>query len=481
MDRRGFLTGTAWMGAMALAAGCAADRFGFGAGGTMAGFALPPMKALKVGVIGLGGRGHSAVNRLMMVPGVEVVAICDMRPEMIERSRKAFDEKKKRRPREFGGEEGWKALCDWDGVNVVYIATPWALHAPMALRAMRSGKIPFVEVPGAVTVDECWELVETSEKLRLPCMMLENCCYGEMELLGLNLARKGLLGEIIHGEGGYIHDLRRICTEPPSRDYESVWRYNEDLVHKGNRYPTHGLLPIMQAMNVNRGDRFDYLVSLESKQASFHAYMQHVKIEGPQNPTHWHEMGDMNVTLVKTALGKSIEVKHDVSSPRPYTRVNLLSGMKGVFWGMPYRFADGDCALKVAWEEQVGDNGAHLFFDEAKTKEIREKYAHPLWTQVGEIAKKIGGHGGMDFIMDLRWAYCLQNGLPLDMDVYDLATSSCLCELTETSVRNRSRAVDVPDFTRGGWKTAKPLDVVSCDMSKIRFEDISADKSALNV
>ena len=480
MTTREFLKGTAWMGVVAAASGCTSG-LRRGSGGTMAGFAMKPVPRIRVGIIGVGNRGIGAVHRLTMVPGVEVAAVCDNRPEVMPRARNWFDERKLGRPREFGGDEGWKALCDWDGVDVVYIATPWALHAPMALRALRGGKVALVEVPGAVTVDECWEIVETSESLRLPCMMLENCCYGEMELLGLNLVRKGLLGEIIHGEGGYIHDLRRICTEPPSRDNEAVWRYNEDMVHKGNRYPTHGLVPIMQAMDINRGDRFDYLVSLESKPANFHEFMQHVRIEGPQKATDFPQMGDMNVTMIKTALGRSVMVQHDVSSPRPYSRINLISGTKGVFWGLPHLKPDGSEAFKVAFEREFGDRGAHLFFDDAKAEEVRRVHAHPMWAQVGEISKKVGGHGGMDFVMDLRWAYCLQNGLPLDMDVYDLAAASCLCELTETSVRSRSRTMDVPDFTRGGWRTAKPLGIERFDMSKIRLDGIGVDNAALSV
>ena len=477
--RRDFLKGTAWMGAAAVMAGCQCERLGFGSGGSMQGFAMKPMKKLRVGVIGIGSRGTGAVHRLAMIPGLEVAAVCDRKQHRVDGVLKWLAEKKFPRPQTFVGDEAWKDLCDWDGVNVVYIDTPWALHARMALRALRNGKPAFVEVPSALTLDECWELVETSEAMRTPCMILENCCYGEMEMLCLNLVRSGLLGDIVHGEGAYIHDLRfHSCVD--GRDGENEWRYYENRAHKGNRYPTHGLVPIMQVMDINRGDRFDYLVSLESDQANCEAFIR-------ENLPAYHprrrdkiEMGDMNTTLIKTVRGRSIMVQHDVSSPRPYSRLNLVTGTKGVFWGMPWRNPSGP-TFKLAWEDKSGDMKAHTFFPPERAAEIRERFRHPLWKQAGEVAKKVGGHGGIDFIMDLRWAYCLQNGIPLDMDVYDLATSSCLCELTERSVRARSASVDVPDFTRGGWKTARPLGIVDFDMSKIDFGRTMKDDAALSV
>ena len=477
--RRDFLKGSAWMGMAALAAGCMGPRLGFGCGGSMQGFALPPMKRVRVAVIGIGDRGSGAVNRISMIPGVELVAICDKKDVQIEKSLGWLRKRKCRLPKTFNGTEGWKAVCDWDEVDVVYIVTPWELHAPIALRAMRNGKIALVEVPSALTVDECWELVETSEKLRIPCMMLENCCYGELELLGYNLARLGMLGEIVHSECAYIHDLRKMCDI--NAFGESEWRYDENRIHKGNRYPTHGLGPVCMWMNINRGDRFDYLVSLESHQANFENYMK--EILPPDDPRRKDkiEMGDMNTTLIKTALGKSIMVQHDVSSPRPYSRLNLMSGTKGIFWGMPWRpRGKAPSTLKIGFEERCGQ-GIHNFLSEEKTAEVRELHKHPLWRKVGEIAKKVGGHGGQDFIMDLRWAYCLQNGIPLDIDVYDLAAMNCLCELTERSVRDKSRPYDIPDFTRGGWKTAKPLGMLDIDISKIDFSKVVRDDAAINV
>ena len=458
-SRREFLKNTSWLGLTALAAGCAGPQFGFGTGGSMHGFAMRPMKRIRVGIVGVGSRGGWAVQRVCRLPGVEVAAICDRKDHKLAERSNWLLENKFPAPRTYGGEEGWKALCESDDIDVVYVATPWKLHVPVALRALRNGKVALVEVPAAFTVDECWELVETSEKMRIPCMQLENCCYGEIEMLEFNLVRLGLLGELVHCEGGYIHDLRAHCCVD-GRDGENEWRYGENLEHKGNRYPTHGLVPLCLTFDINRGDRFDYLVSLESRQENFEAFMRSNMPENHLRRGDHVAMGDMNMTLIKTVKGRSFLLQHDVSTPRPYSRLSFISGTKG---------AVGDYPFRVALEEKSG-SGAHEWFDEKKTAEIREKYKHPIWRQMGEIAKKVGGHGGMDFIMDLRWAYCLQNGLPLDMDVYDLATTSCLCELTEKSVRGRSNSMTIPDFTCGGWRNARPMDVVSFDMTKIGLD-----------
>ena len=480
-NRREFLKGTAWMGAAALAAGCTGPGFGFGEGGTMCGYAAPALKHIRVGVVGLGNRGPGAVHRLAMIPGVTVTALCDYRAEKVAKQQQWLKDNAKPPAREFVGEEGYKALCDSNVVDVVYVATDWAHHAEVGLRALRSGKHAFIEVPSAMTVDECWELVETSEATKLHCMQLENACYGEEEMLGLNIVRLGLLGELVHGEGGYIHDLRRHCyNEPDKGGYWNDWRLRWNMEHKGNQYTTHGLGPICQYMDINRGDRFDYLVSLESNQANFEYWGRRFA------PNAWKkdakvEMGDMNTTLIKTKRGRSILLQHDVSSPRPYTRHNLVSGTKGTFYGMPWRlYEEGKTSMQVFLDDPSGKGSAvHKFMDEKARAEFREKYRHPLWKTVGEIAKVVGGHGGMDFIMDLRWAYCLQNALPLDMDVYDLASWCSIAELSEKSVRSGSKPQDVPDFTRGKWRTAKPLGIVDVDLKKMRFLSVTKDKSAL--
>jgi len=470
MNRREFLQGSAWMGVLAAAQGCRGLSLP-GNGGKMALYADKPFEHLRVAVIGL-RRGIVGVRGFAAIPTCEVRAVCDLNDVNIKR---ALDEVKKAGcsyvPRTYTGIEDWKRICDSDDIDLVYNATPWQLHTPIALYAMRAGKHVVTEVPSAFTVDDCWELVETSEKLERHCMMLENCCYGETEMLALNLVRQGKLGELVHGEGAYIHDLRDYnygdwLEDSPGWDYHhkhhaywDYWRLKHNKEHKGNQYTTHGLGPICQYMDVNRGDRFDYLVSLESDQFNFEAY---AKANYPAD--HWKaktkvEMGDMNTLLIKTARGRSIMVQHDVSSPRPYTRINTITGTKGILTDYPYR---------VGWEEKSG-KGVHEYFPADRAEKVRQDFMHPLWKQAGKLAKMKGGHGGMDFLMVLRLAHCLQNGLPLDQNVYDLASWCCLCELSEKSVRNRSRSLDIPDFTRGGWKKTPALGIESVDLAKMGF------------
>ena len=481
MNRREFLRGTAWMGAAALVAGCQMNRLGFGAGGLMQNFAYRKLmgREIKVGFVGIGGRGTSAVNRIAQIPGVKIAALCDRNSERVQINLDNLAKKKYRSvPKAYVGDEAYKQLCDFGDCDIVYCATPWHLHQPVALRALNGGKIALVEVTSALTVEECWELVEASEKYQIPCMQLENCVYGEIELLELHLARLGKFGVINHVEGAYIHDLRAIIPSTGNKyNSEWVWRYGENMKHKGNRYPTHGLVPLCQTLGINRGDRFDYLVSLENgpHNVNYEAFKKDfLKDDDPRRKDPPAEMGDMNTTLIKTVNGKSIMVQHDVSSPRPYSRINLISGTKGIVRDYPFQ---------CAFEDECFDHKAHAWFSDEKAAEVRAKYMHPMWRDVSEMAKKVGGHGGMDFIMDLRWAFCLQNGLPLDMDVYDLAATSCLCELTETSVRNGSKPISIPDFTRGNWKNVQPWGVVNVDLKKMGLmpDKVAKDKAALNV
>ena len=464
LDRRGFLNGAAWMGAAAFAAGCiSGERRLFGASGApMQGFHIKPMPVVRVGFIGCGRRGRSAVGRVAQLPGVKVTAVCDFRRECTDLANARLAEVGRPAAKAYVGEEAYKAVCDAAEVDVVYIVTDWAHHAPLGLHALRSGKHVLIEVPAAMYLDECWELVETAEKTRLHCMQLENCVYGEMEMLGLQLVRHGVLGKIVHGECGYVHDLRNNEYEDGCNwDY---WRLKWNLSHRGNQYPTHGLGPIAWYMDINRGDRFDYLVSLENDATHLATYArEHFPVDSWKNQVK-PVMADVNTTLIRTALGKSITVVHDISSPRPYTRINFVQGTKGCFWGYPCRAPDGTDNFQVGFEED-GKLGVHTFFDRDKAEQVRRRYRHPLWQSAGEVAKKIGGHGGMDFIMDLRWAYCLQNGLPLDQDVYDLAAWCSICELSDRSVRERSKVLDIPaDFTRGAWKAKRSLPDFDVDL-----------------
>jgi len=480
--RRDFLKGTAWMGTTAAAAGCVTKNLKLVGGGSMQNYADKPLKTLRVGVIGLGMRGPGALHIFAIIPGVEIVALCDKHPERIALEQKWLKENGHPKARkEFYGDEGYKRLCECDDIDLVYSATPWQMHVPIALYAMEHGKHVATEVPSAFTLEECWQLVETSERTRRHCIQIENCCYGEIEMLTLNMARKGLFGEMKHAECAYIHDLRTCCYQDPDvrnpgyevSGYMDYWRLRWNIDHKGNQYPTHGLGPVCWYFDINRGDRLDYLVSLESQACGMSDYAN-LKFPGTWKAQLKPQMGDMNTTLVKTYKGKSIMIQHDVSSPRPYSRINLVSGTRGILKDYPYQ---------VAFSKNPGD-GAHAWFSDEAAEKLRQEYMHPLWKEAGQFAKLVGGHGGMDFLMILRLAYCLQNGLPPDMNVYDLATWCSVCELSERSVRNRSMPQDVPDFTRGGWKTAKPVNITPVGLAKMGFQsdsEIKKDAKQLSI
>ena len=472
-NRREFLGGTAWLSLAAAAAGCMGTRMSRGGGGTMSHFRTKPMDRIRVGIVGLGDRGRPAVHRIALIPGCVVTALCDLDHGRVSDCQRWLHERGRPKAAEYVGPEAYKRLCDSDGVDVVYNVTPIDLHRPISCYAMKAGKHTLLEVCGCSTTEECWEFVETCEATRRHCMMLENCCYGEYELLQLNLVRQGLLGDIVHAEAGYIHDCREYKFKQASE--HNAWRLRRALEHKGNQYPTHGLGPVALAMNINRGDRFDYLTAIESRPAALGEFAKaKFPADSWQNKLKY-SAGDMSITNIRTVNGATITLQYDVVSPRPYSRINMLSGTKGISMSYP-RF-------NVAFEKQVGDNGAHRYFDDAKAAEIREAYRHPLWKEAGKVAARLGGHGGMDFIMDLRWAYCLQNGLPLDMDVYDLAAWSSIFQLSEMSVNGRSKVIDVPDFTRGGWRTACAADIGGVDLKKMGLDEtkIEKDSSQLNV
>ncbi len=410
----------------------------------MCGYAAPKIPTVRVAFIGLGNRGMGAVKRMSFIEGVEIKALCDKRPELIGKAQKVLTDMGIAKAREYTGENGWKTLCESKDIDLVYIVTPWHLHTPMAVYAMKQGKHAASEVPIAVTVDECWELVETSEKTKKHCMMLENCCYDFFELLTLNMTRNGLFGELVHAEGAYIHDLLDQNFEKTS--YSDMWRLKANIGHNGNLYPTHGLGPIAQCLDINRGDKMDHMVSMSSADFMMNALAK----EKAAQDSFYKEYadkpyrGNMNSTLIRTNKGKTMMIQHDVTTPRPYSRIHLISGTKGI-------------ASKYPSPERIAFG--HEWIKPEELKALYEKYTPEIVKHVGEIAKKVGGHGGMDFIMDWRLIDCLRNGLPLDQDVYDAAAWSVVGPLSEQSVANKSRTVDIPDFTRGNWTTNKPVNL----------------------
>jgi predicted dehydrogenase len=397
-----------------------------------------PIDTVRIAFIGVGSRGTGAVRRYTFLEGVKIVALCDLEPENLDRAQEILEDRGFPAADTYTGEEDWKKVCEREDVDLIYVCTHWDLHTPIAVYAMEQGKHVATEVPAALTIDECWQLVNTSEKTRRHCMQLENCNYDFFELATLNMVRQGLLGEIVHAEGAYIHDLRSNYFNEED-GYWNMWRLRHNETRNANLYPTHGFGPICHILNIHRGDKMNYLVSLASDQVGMTAYAKEVFGEDSDYAKRDYKRGDMNTTLIKTQKGKSILIQHDVTSPRPYSRIHMLSGTKGFVQKYPIR--------GIALEPD-----AHSFMGEEEMEELLAEYEHPITKEVGELARKVGGHGGMDFTMDYRLIYCLRNGLPLDQDVYDAAEWSSIIELSEKSIENQSMSVKVPDFTRGAWE-----------------------------
>jgi len=410
---------------------------------SMLGFAAEPMPVVRVGFVGLGMRGPGAVKRFAQIEGAEVKALCDLIPENIEKTQQMLESLGCARvPVEatYMGEDGWKELCQRDDIDLVYLVTPWRLHTPMAVYAMECGKHVAVEVPAAMTVEECWQLVDTSERTRCHCMMLENCIYDHFELTTLNMAQKGLFGEILHVEGAYIHNLDEFWQE-----YQGNWRLKYNQQHRGDVYATHGLGPVCQLLDIHRGDRMTRLVSMDTKSVcGLNTAKESLGVDTFAN-------GDHTCTLIATEQGKTISLQHNVYTPRPYNRLYQLTGTKGFANKYPVKgflFAE---AADVSGNPDHENLSSHKFVPDDVRDALLEKYRHPIQIELMEQAKRVGGHGGMDFIMDARLVYCLRHGLPLDQDVYDAAEWSCIGELSAASIENGSMPVLFPDFTRGEW------------------------------
>lgn len=408
----------------------------------------PKIDTVRVGFIGLGMRGSSAIARWTHIPGIQIIALCDLLPERVEKSQKVL--RKAGLPAAVsyaGSEDAWKKLCKRKDIDLIYIATDWEHHAEMGVYAMEHGKHVAIEVPAAMTLDEIWKLVNTSERTRKHCMQLENCIYDFFELTTLNMAQQGVFGEVLHVEGAYIHNLENIW-----RRYWNNWRMDYNRKHRGDIYATHGIGPVCQILNIHRGDRMKTLVSMDTKAVSGPAYIKKQtgkEIEDFQN-------GDQTSTFVRTENGKTILIQHNVMTPRPYSRMYQVVGTDGYASKYPI---EEYCLRPSQVNSEDIPNHENLNTHQAVAKEVKkvlmDKYKHPIHKELEERAKKVGGHGGMDYIMDYRLVYCLRNGLPLDMDVYDLAEWCCMAELTRISIENGSAPVAVPDFTRGGWDKVK--------------------------
>lgn len=432
-SRRDFLRiGTATTLGLALISQRHADAAAPGGGSTM--IEVPfGSKTARMAIVGLGGRGTSLLKNLVAT-NAEIVGLCDIQEGQVKKAQAILSKAGKGTPEiYFGDEHSFEKLMKRTDIDLVIVATPWKWHAPIGIAAMESGKHAAIEVPGVTTLEDCWKIVNTSERTRRHCMILENCCYGYNETLILRMAHAGELGELLYGEGAYIHDLRSILF---ANEGEGLWRRADHTRVDGNLYPTHGLGPIANCMQIQRGDRFTRLVSMSTMQRGLDLYRkEHVPPGDPKWKEHY-VTGDMNTSLIKTELGRTITVKHDIVNPHPYNRVNSLAGTKGLFEDYPPRiYVEGQ-----AGGEKYGSLDAW------------KKYEHPLWKREGESARTSGGHGGMDFLMLYRLVECLKQGLPPDIDVYDAAAWASVYPLSVESVAKGSAPVEVPDFTRGKWK-----------------------------
>jgi predicted dehydrogenase len=403
---------------------------------TMAAVPFERLETVRLGVIGVGGRGNSLIDNFAEIPQVRITALCDVIPDKVSKAQAKIVKlgKQPNPPALYSaGDHAFEQLVARDDIDLVIVATPWLWHVPMALAAMKHGKHVGVEVPAAKTIADCWELVNTSEAARRHCIQLENCCYGYNELLVLNMVKAGVFGEITHGACAYNHDLRSVLF---SDEGEGLWRRFEHFNRNGNLYPTHGLGPVAHYMDIHRGDRFDYLVSMSSPVASLAAYRkEHLKPDDPRQK-ETYRCGDLNVSLIHTVKGRVINLEHNTSSPQPYDRINLIAGTKGIFRDYPARiYVDGSPKEEFA-----------------SIDPYKKKFEHKYWTEVGDMARELGGHGGMDFVMAYRLIQCIKQGSPPDIDVYDAAAWSAPSPLSEESVAKGSAPVKFPDFTRGVWE-----------------------------
>jgi len=411
----------------------------------MCGYAAPKLDTVRVGLIGLGHRGPGSLRNLTRIEGVEIKAICDIRKERLEVGRNIIKEAGLPPASTYGEkEDSWKEMCDRDDIDLIYQVTPWRLHTPVSVYAMEHDKHAVSEMPAALTIEDCWKLVETSERTRKHFMMLENCCYDFFELLVLNMVRQGFFGDIIHADASYLHDQTGI--QFAKNNYPGMWLLKESQTRNGNHYPTHGLGPVCQVMDINRGDRMEYMTSTQSDDFSWGikaAELAKTDSFYKEFDTNTYR-GNMNTSVIRTARGRTIMLQHDVSSPRPYSRHYMISGTKAVAqkYPLPARITTSE-----SW------------FTDEEMAEITEKYTPEIVKHIGDLAKKVGGHGGMDFLMDWRLIDCLRNGLPLDQDVYDAAAWSSVVPLSEWSVANGSKPVPVPDFTCNSYLTNTPVNI----------------------
>jgi predicted dehydrogenase len=405
------------------------------------GLQCAPIDVVRVAFIGLGMRMANTLERFMHIDGAEIAVICDLSAEKIKKAQHLISSYNHPAPDIYDQPDDWRRICQRDDIDLVYISTHYDLHVPIAVYAMQSGRHAAIEVPASMTIEGCWQLVDTAEKTRRHCIQLENCNYGSIEMATLNMVQKGVLGELIHLEGAYIHDLKELLFNKDG--YWNMWRLKYHEQKNGNLYPTHGLGPLCHALGIHRTDMMHYLVSMSSNQHNLSRYASLNYGETSDFARRDYANGDMNSTLIRTRKGKTILLQHDITSPRPYSRIHLISGTKGIIrkWPEP----------KLALHPHANE-----YLSAQQMNDLLREYEHPIRKELNPLIEKLGKtvpsiakNEGMDFIMDYRLIHCLRNGHPLDMDVYDAAEWSAIVELSEWSANNFSSPVAIPDFTRG--------------------------------
>ena len=417
--------------------------------GSMFGFSTDPIQKVRVGIIGLGNRGNTLLEMLQYLVEnemAEVIALSDIKVEKVNKAAEKLAVWQSKKPTLYHKSKiEWEKLAKRDDIDLVIIATPWDLHSPMAIYSMENGKHVGSEVPIASTIEDCWKLIETAERTRKHCMMMENCNYDEEELWVLNMIQEGVFGDITHAEGAYLHDLRALMLHKTY--YEGQWRLHEHAERNGNFYTTHGLGPIAFYLGIGRGDTFSHLTSMSSRELNLS-----IAAKQYNHPIQTYKCGDMNNTMIKTEKGKTILLQFDVHTGRPYSRINKVVGTKAVHDGYPSR---------LYIEGEKPEYWGHNWLKDEAYNEYRSKYQHPIIKKLKTVSQGFKqGHGGMDFVMIYRFVRCLNLGLPLDINVYDSILWSAITPLSELSVAANSQSIIVPDFTGGTWKKKNPLEIM---------------------
>ncbi|MFQ5571513.1 MAG: Gfo/Idh/MocA family oxidoreductase [Rhodothermales bacterium] len=408
----------------------------------------------RIGFIGVGLRGRNHLNLVLQRDDADVVALCDIDPDAIARS-EAMMTKAGRDlvPTFTDGDFAFLKMLEMEEMDGVIISTPWRWHTRMAVAAMKAGKYAGVEVSAANTLEECWDLVDTSEETGMPCMILENVCYRRDVMAVLNMVRQEMFGELIHLECGYQHDLREVKFNNGTQPYgggvefgekgfsEAKWRTHHSVHRNGDLYPTHGVGPVAQYININRGNRFVSLTSTASKARGLHKYIVDVGGADHPNAKVRFKLGDVVTTVITTANGESVIVSHDTNLPRPYSLGFRVQGTGGIWMDVNRSIYLEGRSRKHRWEE---------------ARPYLEEYDHPLWKKYASHAEG-AGHGGMDFFVDHAFIESIKRNVPTPLDAYDAAAWSAISPLSEMSIAAGSAPQPFPDFTRGQWFNREPV------------------------